>query len=400
MAKYGRSLAILNRSDAPISRATLPGEFTLLQVTPALDIGGVETLTVEMAAAVAAAGARSLVASRGGQLEGELVRSGAQLIRLPLQRRNPAALAANALRLARIIRDERVSLAHVRSRAPAFSAVWAARRTGVPIVSSYHGIHAARSPLKRWYNGVMTRADAVIVNSAFTRDHVLAQHPDAADKLTLIPEGVDAAAFDPAAVTAERVGRMRGAWGVETGESVILVAARLAGWKGHRMVIAALAASAVRERARLVFVGRGETGPFAAELAAEAVRAGVALNIVGPGDDMPAAYLAADLVAAPSTEPESFGRTVAEAGATGAVVVASDLGGPAETVLDGLTGFLAPPGDVTAWANALDRALAMSPSDRRAMGEAARARISTSFSTERMCEATFALYRRLSESKA
>jgi len=400
LAKYGRSLAILNRSDAPISRATLPGGFTLLQVTPALDIGGVETLTVEMAAAVAAAGARSLVASRGGQLEGELVRGGAQLIRVPLQRRNPAALAANALRLAAVIRDEQVSLVHVRSRAPAFSAVWAARRAGVPVVSSYHGIHAARSPLKRWYNGVMTRTDAVIVNSAFTRDHVLAQHPGAAGKLTLIPEGVDVATFDPAAVTAERAQRMRDAWGVSPGEQVVLVAARLVWWKGHEPLIACAAASAAHKNIRLVFVGRGDDSAYAAELAANAAKAGVALTIAGPSDDLPAAYLAADLVAAPSIEPESFGRTVAEAGAMGAVVVASDLGGPAETILDGVTGFLAPPGDVPAWANALDRASAMSPSDRRAMGEAARARISAYFSTERMCEATFALYRRLSESRA
>lgn len=400
MAKYGPSLAILNRSDAPISRATLPGEFTLLQITPALDIGGVETLTVEMATAVAAAGARSLVASRGGQLEGELARGGAELIRLPLERRDPVSLAANAVRLAALIRGEGVSLAHVRSRAPAFSAIWAARRAGVPVVSSYHGIHAAHTPLKRWYNGIMTRTDAVIVNSAFTRDHVLAQHPVAAGKLALIPEGVDVAAFDRVSVAAERVRRTRAAWGVSSGGRVILVAARLVGWKGHRVVIAALAASAAREKARLVFIGGGETEPYAAELTAEAARAGVALNVVGPSDDMPAAYLAADVVAAPSTEPESFGRTVAEAAAMGAVVLASDLGGPAETILDGVTGFLVPAGDVTAWSAALDRALAMTAEERAAMGAAARARIAAGYSTGRMCEATFALYRRLSESRA
>ncbi|HEY2481881.1 MAG TPA: glycosyltransferase [Caulobacteraceae bacterium] len=371
-----------------------------MQVTPALDTGGVETLTVEMAIAVAAAGARSLVASRGGQLGGELVRGGADLIRMPVQRRNPATLVANALRLAAVIRGERVSLVHVRSRAPAFSAIWAARRAGVPVVSSYHGIHAARSPLKRWYNGVMTRADAVIVNSAFTRDHVLAQHPAAACKLVQIPEGVDAAAFDPATVAAERVQRMRAGWGVSPGEAVVLVAARLAGWKGHRVIIAALAASAARGKAHLVFLGRGETGPFAAELAAEAARAGVTLSIVGASADMPAAYRAADLIAAPSTEPESFGRTVAEAGAMGVLAIASDLGGPGETIVDGVTGLLVPPGDVAAWSAALDRALAMTVSERAAIGAAARARIASCYSTARMCEATFALYRRLSESRA
>jgi glycosyltransferase involved in cell wall biosynthesis len=309
-------------------------------------------------------------------------------------------LAANAVRLAAVIHGEGVTLAHVRSRAPAFSAIWAARSAGVPIVSSYHGIHSALTPLKRWYNGVMTRTDAVIVNSAFTRDHVLAQHPAAAGKLALIPEGVDVAAFDPATVAAERVRKTRAAWGVSPEERVILVAARLAGWKGHRIAIAALAASAARETARLVFVGRGGTDPYTAELVAEAARADVSLSIVGPSDDMPAAYLAADVIAAPSTEPESFGRTVAEAGAMGALVVASDLGGPGETILDGVTGLLVPAGDVGAWSAAIDRALAMTAAERAGMGTAARARIVAGYSTERMCEATFALYRRLSESRA
>jgi glycosyltransferase involved in cell wall biosynthesis len=378
----------------------LPGDFTLLQVTPALDAGGVETLTVEMAAAVAATGARSLVASRGGRLEGELSARGAELIRLPLDARDPVTMAANALRLERVIRRERVSLVHVRSRAPAFSAGWAARRAGIPIVSAYHGIYAACSPMKRWYNAVMTRTDAVIVNSAFTRDHVLAQHRVAADKLALIPEGVDPAAFDPARVSAGRVQSTRAAWGVGNDRLVILVAARLTGWKGHRLIIDALAQSRERGRAHLVFVGRGDDRPYGRELAAAAARAGVALTLAGPSDDMPASFLAADLVAAPSLEPESFGRTVAEAGAMTRVVLATGLGGPAETIASGKTGFLVPPGDAPAWSAALDRALAMSPAERAAMGAAARERIEAHFSTQRMCEATFALYHRLSETKS
>lgn len=378
----------------------LPGDFTLLQVTPALDAGGVETLTVEMAAAVAGAGARSLVASRGGRLEAEMAARGVELIRLPLDTRNPVTMVANAMRLEGVIRREKVSLVHVRSRAPSFSAGWAARRAGIPIVSAYHGIYAARSPIKRWYNAVMTRTDAVIVNSAFTRDHVLTQHRVAADKLALIPEGVDPAAFDPATVSAARVQSARAAWGIGDDRTVVLVAARLTGWKGHRLIIVALAQSRERGRAHLVFVGPGDGSPYGRELANAAARAGVALTLAGPSDDMPASFLAADLVAAPSLEPESFGRTVAEAGAMARVVLASALGGPAETIVHGQTGFLVSPGDAPAWSAALDRALAMSPAERAAMGAAARERIEAHFSTQRMCEATFALYRRLSESKS
>jgi glycosyltransferase involved in cell wall biosynthesis len=130
-------------------------------------------------------------------------------------------------------------------------------------------------------------------------------------------------------------------------------------------------------------------------LAEQAARSGVRVILAGSSDDMAATFLAADLVAAPSTEPESFGRVVAESGAMARVVLASNLGGPAETIVHGVTGFLAPPSDRQAWTAALDLALALTPTARAAIGAAARQRITAFFSTERMCEATFALYRRL-----
>jgi glycosyltransferase involved in cell wall biosynthesis len=290
---------------------------------------------------------------------------------------------------------------HVRSRAPAFSAIYAARRARTPVVTTYHGIYAARSPLKRWYNSVMTGGDAVIANSSFTGEHILAEHRVAPDKVVVIPEGVDTTAFDPAAVSVERIDRVREAWGIpgDRPHALVLVAGRLTGWKGHRVIIHAVARAAARARAHLVFVGNGEQSAYAAELVAEAKAAGVEVLITGPCDDMPAAYLAATLVAGPSTEPESFGRVVVEAAAMERVVIASRLGGPMETIVHGQTGWLATPGDADAWAAALDRALTMNPSERAGMGAAARARIRAVYSLERMCETTFDLYRRLSEAR-
>lgn len=390
-----------SRSDPQISPAILPEDFTLLQVTPALDAGGVETLTVDMASAAAAAGARSLVASHGGRLESDLARGGSELIRLPVRSRNPVTMAANAVRLESVIRRERVSLVHVRSRAPAFSALYAARRTRTPVITTYHGIYAARSSLKRWYNSVMTRGDAVIANSAYTRDHILGEHHTAPARIVVIPEGIDTVAFDPAAVSPDRIARVREAWGtdLDDGRQVILVAARLARWKGHGVIIRALATGGAA-RARLVFAGAGENGAYASELAADARSRGVELILAGPCADMPAAYLAADFVAAPSTDPESFGRSVAEGGAMRRVVIASRLGGAAETVIDAATGWLVAPGDVAAWTKALDLALAMAPEERTSMGAAARARICDAYSLERMCEATFDLYRRMSGARS
>ncbi|MGH7025591.1 MAG: glycosyltransferase [Caulobacteraceae bacterium] len=370
-----------------------------MQITPALEGGGVETLTVDMATAVVVAGGRSLVASRGGRLEEALAWGGGELVRMPVDTRQPWTMMANASRLEDLIRAEKVSLVHVRSRAPAFSALWAARRTRTPLVATYHGIYPARTRAKRWYNSVMTRGDVVIANSTFTRSHILAEHGVAARKIEVIPEGVDIGTFDPILVSPERVARVRASWGVEAGDTVILVAARLAHWKGHRLAIAALARSAARKKAKLVFAGRGEESAYARQLAAAAAEAKVSLKIVGPCSDMPAAYLAADIVAAPSTEPESFGRSVAEAGAMARIVIATNLGGVAETVIDGETGLLAAAGDEAAWAAAFNRALKMSPDARAAMATAAWTRVRDCYSMAQMCETTFALYERLIEAK-
>ena len=379
----------------------LSEDFTLLQVTPALDGGGVETLTVDMATAVAAAGRRSLVASRGGRLEEALRWGGAELIRLPVHSRVPWTIAANAARLAGVIRRERVSLVHVRSRAPAFSALWATRVTRIPLVATYHGVYSARSPLKRWYNSVMTRGDAVIANSDFTRRHILEQHHTRPNRIVVIPEGVDTRIFDPASVPAPRVAAVRQAWRIAPDDprTIVLIAARMAKWKGHSLAIRALARSAFRETAQLVFTGEGQTSIYARDLKSEAGRAGVALTLAGSCADMPAAFLAADFVAAPSTEPESFGRSVAEAAAMARVVIASDLGGTAETLVDGAGGFLVRAGDEEAWAAALDRALALSRAERAQMGVVAWKRIRERYSMDAMSEATFDLYRRLCEGR-
>jgi glycosyltransferase involved in cell wall biosynthesis len=375
----------------------LPQNFTLLQVTPALDGGGVETLTVDMATAVARAGGRSLVASRGGRLEDALAWGGAELIRLPVQTRNPLKMLGNARSLESIIEEEKVSLVHVRSRAPAFSALAAARKMGTPVVTSYHGIYSARSEAKRWYNAVMTRGDRVIANSRYTRDHIFAQHKVRPDKVVLIPEGVDVAAFDPRYVERDKVTDLRASWLPDDGRAVVLVAARLTSWKGHKLIIEAIARGGLAARARLVFVGEGAESALGRELVKTAAAAGVTLTLAGAAKNMPAVFLAADIVAAPSTEPESFGRTVAEAGAMARPVIASSLGGVAETIIDGETGFLAPAGDAQAWAAALTRVLDMDQEARVAMGVAAWTRIREHYSIQRMCEATFDLYYELSE---
>ncbi len=353
---------------------------------------------------MADAGGTSLVASRGGRLEGRLEASGARLIRLPVHSKNPLTMAANASRLAAVIKRDAVSLLHVRSRAPAFSALSAARATNIPLIATYHGVYAARSALKRWYNAIMTRGDVVIANSTFTAAHVLAEHGLPAQKVAIVPEGIDASMFSLAAVSSARVNALRESWGVAPGERrfIVLCPARLTSLKGHAVLIEALAGLNGREQVLLILAGEEARRGFAMAIEAEAAVAGLGdqVRLVGQCDDMPAAYAICDLVVVPSLVAESFGRTAVEAGAMSRPVIASALGGPAETVIDGLTGWLAPPGDAAGWTSALAMALS-TPGDRlAAMGAAARERVLRFYSLPAMCEATFRVYRGVLEGRA
>jgi glycosyltransferase involved in cell wall biosynthesis len=383
---------------------TLPPGFTLLQVVPALDSGGVEQTALDVAAAVVAAGGRALVVSSGGRLEPKLIALGAVAVRMPVQSKSPFTIAANALRLKALIARERVSLVHARSRAPAFSSLWAARAAGVPFVATYAGVYNAGSRLKRWYNGVMARGDLVIANSAYTRAHLIAEHAVDPDKVVAIPRGIDLDTFDAAAVADERVSSLRQMWGLDERPTVLL-AARLTRWKGHGLMLQALALLQARDALgfNVVFVGDAQgRSAYRAELVQEIARLGLEdrVRLVGHCNDMPAAYLAADLVVAPSLQPEAFGRTAVEPQAMGRPILAADHGATRETVVDGQTGWLVPPGDADAWADALEQALAAGPQGWARMGLEGRTRARELFSVEAMTAATLEAYGRLMASKA
>ncbi|WP_293389108.1 glycosyltransferase family 4 protein [Phenylobacterium sp. RIFCSPHIGHO2_01_FULL_69_31] len=386
---------------------SLPPDFTLLQVVPELETGGAEQSTIEVAKAVVRAGGTALVATRGGRMVARLEADGGRLAQMPVQTKNPLVMLGNAARLVTLIRQEKVSIVHARSRAPAFSALWAAKTTGTPFVATYHGVYKAQSGLKRWYNAIMTRGDLVIANSDYTRDHVLAEHDIDPEKLVTIPRGVDFERFDPTFVTANRIEGLRAAWGLEPNDhrTQILLAGRVTRIKGHLMIVEAARrlAAAGRRDFQILFAGdhQGRTG-YAAEVQAaiDAAGLGDAVKLVGHCDDMPAAYLLADLAILPTNVPESFGRAAVEPQAMGRTVIASNHGGVTETVLDGVTGWLAPVEDPQAWADALARAIDLGPAKRLEMGEVGRKRARQLYSAETMCDQTLAAYERVLEARA
>lgn len=386
--------------------SALPPEFTLLQVVPRLDTGGAEQTTIDIAAAVRAAGGQSLVASMGGRMESGLTASGATLIRLPVHSKNPLLMIGNAVRLAKLICERKVSLVHVRSRAPAFSAWLAAKATGVPLIATYHGVYNAKSAVKRWYNGIMTRGRVVIANSEFTRGHVIAQHGVDPVKVVAIPRGVHIERFDPTAVSPERVRALAEAWSLDLADTRVrvLLAGRLTRWKGQTLAIDAagrLMAQGVDDFL-LIFAGDSQGRmSYLAELE-EGIRAkGLEANvrIVGHCADMPAAYALCDLAITPSLDPEAFGRTAVEPQAMGRPVIAADHGATRETVAPGHTGWLAKPGDAEAWTRALGQAIAAGPAARAAMGQAAMRRARDLYSVQAMSAATLDVYARVMDGR-
>ncbi len=365
---------------------------TVLQVLPALVSGGVERGTLEIAEALVGAGWRALVASAGGPLVGPLERLGARHVALPLGRKSPLGIWRNAAALARLVRAEGVNIVHARSRAPAWAALLAARRTGAHLVTTYHGTYNEGWPGKRLYNSVMARGERVIAISGFIAEHLRARHGTDPSRLRVIPRGVDERRFDPAAVPPGGVSALRAAWDVPEGRPVVMLPGRLTRWKGQTVLLDAMARLPGNALALLV----GDGGLRRA-LAARAADLGIGdrVRLCGHVEDMPAALLLADVVVHASTDPEAFGRTVIEAQAMARPVIASDLGAPRETVEEGVTGWRVEPGDPAALAQAIARALALPAGERAAMGERGRAAVLARYTTRAMQEATLAVYREL-----
>ncbi len=346
---------------------------------------------MEIAQALAEAEAGSLVASAGGPLVRLIERSGGQHIALPLTTKSPFGIWRNARALEGLIRDHKVSLVHARSRAPAWSAWLACERTGVPFVTTYHGAYSESLPLKRLYNSVMARGRIVIAASHFIANLVATRHRVDPNRIRVIPRGVDLGVFDPSSVSGNRIAKLAADWRLPDGVRTIVLPGRLTSWKGHAVVLDAVA-RLNRPDIMCVFVGAHQgRHRYASELGRQAARLGIGeqLRMVGQCDDMPAALALSDVVVHASTRAEAFGRVVVEAQAMGRPVIAADLGGPVETVRDGETGWRVRPGDPGALAAAIAVALDLDAAERYSLGQRARASVPT---VRAMQDATLDVY--------
>lgn len=372
----------------------------ILQILPALEQGGVERGTLEIARALTKVGIANGVVSSGGRLVGILEQMGVQHYLLPVKSKNPFVIRRNARVLAEIARQEGYTLMHVRSRAPAWSVKWASALCGVPWLATFHGVYGTEPRfLKLPYNRVMLQGLRTICVSDYVRDHVLeTYHPDPA-RLVRIHRGADTDVFRPEAVVEEEVlAKKTQQLGFPAELPVLTLPGRLTRWKGQEVFLEALGMMRRRRLGVLILgsdQGRVEYSDHLREMASR-LPDDIQVVFKESSREMQKIYAMSEIVvSASSAQPEAFGRIIPEAQAMGRLVVGTAHGGACETIEDGVTGFLVPPGDARALATKLDEVLDLAADRKDMVRAAAIASVRQNFSTEKMCEATLALYREL-----
>jgi glycosyltransferase involved in cell wall biosynthesis len=382
-------------------------EMRILQVLPALNEGGVEVGTIQMARYLQTQELFNMVASSGGRLAGTLEQIDVPHITLPLETKNPLKILLNANRLKHVIRDYRITHVHARSRAPAWSAYLAcslinasAKDTYVIFLTTFHGIYGETPAIKRWYNSVMLKGDAVIANSAFVKNHIARVYGDTGKPIYVVHRGNDLERFDPTAIEQSVVATVRESLGANAGTPLILMVGRLTAWKGQTVLLTAL--EELKDIPWVAaFAGAAENAAYKQILEDMIKDADLTdrIHLLGSRDDVPLLYRAADIAVSASTEPEAFGRVAIEAQAMETGIIATAHGGSLETVIDGETGFLVEPSNPEALKAALSKALADLEAFA-AMGKAGRAHVCRYLTEEEMCRGETAVYVALRESTA
>ncbi len=385
---------------------------TILQVIPTLDTGGAELSTLEIADAVVRAGGRALVVSEGGRLEDQLRDIGGEIVLHPVASKNPLRIFKNAKWLAELIEKENVTLVHARSRAPAWSALMAARRAQRPFVTTYHGAYSNTGYLKNKYNSVMARGDIVIANSQYTANLIQKEHNPPIENVRVIHRGVDPDLYSYNEIGSVRLNALRQKWGVRPDQRIILKAARLTRWKGQDVLIDAIGMLKYTDALKnCIFILAGDAqgrDEYKKYLLDKISKLGLSsyIRLVGHCEDMPAAFAIAHTSVVASYEPEAFGRAAVEAQVSQCPVIVTNIGATDETVLaspdvtdEQITGWRIPPKNPEILAENLTKALSLDEENRSIIGQRARAHVINNFTLEQMRHKTLNVYDELIGSK-
>ena len=375
----------------------------IVQILPALNLGGVERGTIEMARAITEAGGKAVIISSGGQLVPQLQRVGAHHITLPVHVKNPLKWGGVRRQLRNHLKEQGADIVHVRSRAPAWIALPVAKKLGIASLSTIHGKFKAQNIFKKIYNAKILSAQKLIAISEHVKSGILAQHKieGLSDKMKVIHRGVDIHHFNPANVTQARIINQAQILGLPDDRPVIMLPARPTAWKGHKILLDAVAKMGRLDISVVLLGIAHDHSAYYEMMKRHVARLGIEslVRFAHKSTDMPASLMLADVVVMPSIEPEPFGRVALEAQAMGRPIVAFAHGGAIESIIDRQTGYLAEPKDVDSLVKALEEALSLGPRKRKKWAETARAHVTTHFTTKHMCDETLALYDMLLQDK-
>lgn len=394
----------------------------ILQILPSLNTGGVEQGTLDISEALRAQGHQSFVCSSGGKGVEVLKTQGATALSLGVQSKNPFQILKNIGKIVEIIDTYGIDLVHVRSRAPAWSAYYACQKARVPLVTTFHGTYTFQHAVKKKYNAIMVRGDAVIAISQFIQDHIHEHYqgfmkPKA--KQALIYRGVDLDVFNPLGICQETLHRAKVSlslvnpklhWDLNApvnpsvnptmgpnmspNHRIVLLPARFARWKGHEVLIDAFTFLRDLPVVGLLVGPLCQKTSYVQELREKIVQKGLAhqMHLLEAPCPLPVLYDLAHVVVHTSTDPEAFGRVIAEAQAMGKPVISNTLGAPKEILIPHETGWVVPPCHPQKLADKIRFALDLPPRALQDIAVKARERMGQHFSKTRMCSQTLSLY--------
>ena len=378
--------------------------FKVLQVIPKLGYGGAETGCYDIAHYLPENNCESFIVTSGGELTKFIDKKKVKLIRLPVHSKNPILILLNTIILIGIILFYNISIIHARSRAPAWSCLVASKLTGRKFVTTFHGTYNFSGKLKKFYNSVMVRSDLIIAGSNFIFSHIKENYASLIDikkKLLVIFRGINVDYFDPSTTIEVEEKKLLEKWEIFENKKIILMPGRLTSWKGQELFI---------EAVNLVNIELGYEAFYAVILGndqgrdlykkklvklCEKYNISKQIKFVDHCKDMALAYKISDIVISASIEPEAFGRVSVEAQSMQKLIIASNIGGSNETIIDEKTGLLFEAGDPKSLCKKIIRALTMDESRLKTIGIEGRKNIIKKFNVEKMCFSTYSEYKRL-----
>ena len=382
----------------------MSSKLKVLQVIPKLGYGGAETGCYDLAHYLPENDCQSYLVTSGGELTKFINKKKVKLIRLPVHSKNPILIFLNSIILIFIILIYNISIVHARSRAPAWSCLLATKITRTKFVTTFHGTYNFKSNLKKFYNSVMVRSDLIIAGSNFIFSHInsnYSKYLNLKKRFLVIFRGINVDYFDPTTTLMSEENQLIAEWGLDRNKKIILMPGRLTQWKGQELFIEALNLVNKElgyESFYAVILGNDQGRDIYSKKLkrlAEQHRLTNQLKFVKNCKNMPLAYKISDLVVSASIEPEAFGRVVVEAQSMEKPIIASNIGGSNETILNNKTGFLFDSENAQSLSKKIVDVLNLDESTLKSMGIEGRKNVIKKFNVEKMCFSTYSEYKKL-----